>query len=152
MATPPGEIILAAQAAERKWKIPASISLAQWAIESGWGKHMPPGSNNPFGMKARPSDPFVSVKTKEQDRHGREYTILAPFRKFPSLAVAFDEHAKLLATANVYGHAREKLPDVFAFADALTGVYATDRNYGKALAAVIHGSHLYMYDGISDGA
>ena len=68
MATPPPDIIAAAREAQRKWKIPASISLAQWALESGWGRHMPPGSNNPFGMKARPGDPFVTVRTREQDR------------------------------------------------------------------------------------
>ncbi len=26
-------------------------SIAQFALESGWGAHMPPGSNNPFGVK-----------------------------------------------------------------------------------------------------
>jgi len=143
--TPPPDIIEAARAAQRKWKIPASISLAQWAVESGWGKHMPPGSNNPFGMKARPGDPSVTVRTREQDRNGHDYFIEAAFRKFGSIAEAFDAHGALL-NKPVYAKAREALPDPDKFADALTGVYATDRGYGKALKAVMHGSNFYQYN------
>ena len=143
--TPPPDIIEAARAAQRKWKIPASISLAQWAVESGWGKHMPPGSNNPFGMKARPGDPSVTVRTREQDRNGHDYFIEAAFRKFGSIAEAFDAHGELL-NKPVYAKAREALPDPDKFADALTGVYATDRGYGKALKAVMHGSNFYQYN------
>ena len=105
MATPPADIIAAACEAQRKWKIPASISLAQWALESGWGRHMPPGSNNPFGMKARAGDPFVTVRTREQDRDGHDYFIEAAFRKFGSIAEAFDAHGGLL-NKPVYARAR----------------------------------------------
>ena len=142
----PPDIIAAAQAAQRKWRIPTSISLAQWALESGWGQHMPPGSNNPFGMKASPGNPFVTVKTREVDQHRREYWIDAPFRRFDSIADAFDFHARLLATATVYGQAREELPDADGFALALTGRYATDPTYGKALIAIMRGADLYRYD------
>jgi len=146
MATPPPEIVAAACEAQRKWKIPASISLAQWALESGWGRHMPPGSNNPFGMKARPGDPFVTVRTREQDRDGHDYFIEAAFRKFGSIAEAFDAHGALL-NKPAYARARAALPDPDRFADALTGVYASDKRYGKALRAVMHGSNFYQYDG-----
>lgn len=145
------EIIAAAQASHKLYKIPASVSLAQFAIESGWGKH-DLGCFNYFGMKApcdahnTPLTPFVTLRTREQDRHGQNYYIDAPFRKFASPEEAFDEHAKLLATASVYAKARAKLPDPDAFADALTGVYATDLGYGKALKAVMHGSNLLQYD------
>lgn len=146
MATIPDDVCAAAIAAQVKWKIPAAISLAQWALESGWGRHMPPDSNNPFGMKARPGDPAVSVQTREVDQHGREYYITAPFRKFASIAEAFNCHAELLATAAVYEPCRASLPDANAFASALTGRYATDPSYGKALQAIMHGSNLYQYD------
>jgi len=143
--TPPPDIIEAARAAQRKHGIPASISLAQWAVESGWGRHMPPGSNNPFGMKARPGDPSVTVRTREQDRNGHDYFIEAAFRKFGSVAEAFDAHGELL-NKPVYAKAREALPDPDKFADALTGVYASDRGYGKALKAVMRGSNFYQYN------
>lgn len=48
----PPEVIAAAQAAPARWGAPASITMAQWALESGGGQHMPKGSNNPFGIKA----------------------------------------------------------------------------------------------------
>lgn len=141
----PADIVAAAQASQAKWGIPASISLAQWAVESGRGKHMPPGSNNPFGIKARAGDASVVVATREVVR-GQDITIRAPFRKFASLTEAFDEHGKLLATVGAYANARTKLPDADAFADALTGVYATDPNYGKVLKQVMRGGNFYQYD------
>lgn len=142
---PPPEVIDAARAAETKYGIPASISIAQWAVESGWGQHMPPGSNNPFGMKARHGDPSVTVRTREQDHQGHDYYIEAPFRVFPSIEAAFDAHAALLCKP-IYAKARACLPNADLFADALTGLYATDRGYGRALKAVMRGSNLYQYD------
>ena len=64
-------------------------------------------------------------------------TIVARFRRFDSLAEAFDQHGKLLATAAPYVPAMEHTDDPDAFADALTGVYATDPNYGFTLKWVI---------------
>lgn len=151
MTTPPEAIVAAARTAQRKWRIPASISLAQWAIESGWGRH-DLGCFNYFGMKApcdkegKPSCAYVTLRTREQDVHGHDFTVEAPFRRFTSMEEAFDCHARLLAEAACYAKARKALPDPDGFADALTGVYATDRGYGKALKAVMRGSDLYRYD------
>lgn len=147
MTTPPTNIVAAAKAAQAKWNIPASVSIAQWALESGWGKHMPPDSNNPFGMKARAGrdDPCVVVPTREVI-HGKSITVNAAFRKFDSIADAFDAHAELLATAPVYAECRTNLPDPNDFADSLTGVYATDPNYGTLLKSIMRGSNLYQYD------
>lgn len=141
------EIYKAAQAEQKRTGIPASLQIAQYALESGWGQHMPPGSNNPFGMKTRAgkNDPFVGVATKEWSRIRGYYNVIQNFRKFDSIADAFTAHADLLMQP-VYSKARAKLPDVDAFADALTGVYATDPNYGTSLKSVIHGSNLTQYD------
>ena len=38
MTTPPMEVITAAQASQRKWHVPAAVTIAQWALESGWGR------------------------------------------------------------------------------------------------------------------
>lgn len=143
--TPAPEIVEAAQAAQRKWKIPASLQIAQYGLESGWGKHMPPGSNNPFGIKAVSGQPAVTVMTHEFTG-GRYITIQAPFRMFASIADAFDAHAALLATSDRYAKARVTLPDPVAFAHALTGIYATDPHYGSELTAIIVGDGLEQYD------
>jgi len=147
MARPPEDVIAAARDSHRKFGIPASVSLAQWALESGWGAHMPPGSLNPFGMKGRvgKGDPTVTVPTREVIG-GRSVVINAPFRKFASITDAFDAHAELLGTAKVYAPARTALPDPDAFASALTGVYATDPKYGILLRSIMRGSKLYQYD------
>ena len=143
--TPPPAVLAAARAADARWRIPASVSLAQWALESGWGRHMPPGSNNPFGVKARPGDAAAAAETREVI-DGRDETILARFRVFASLDEAFDDHARLLATAPAYAPARACLPDVKAFCAALTGRYATDPQYGDRLAAVIDSAQLERFD------
>lgn len=145
MTTPDPSIVAAAQAAQARWGIPASISLAQFGLESGWGAHMPHGSNNPFGIKALLGQRLVTVPTREFV-HGRYVTIQAPFRVFTNLAEAFDAHAKLLAEKGAYAHARSLLPDVEAFSNALTGVYATDPHYGESLITIIHGGGLTRYD------
>ena len=145
MTTPPNDIIAAARRAQAKHGVPASISIAQWALESGWGKHMPMGSNNPFGIKARRGDPSVTVPTREVIG-GRSVIIDAPFRKFASIADAFDAHGVLLETAGAYAAARKHLHDADAYADALTGHYATDPKYGQLLRSIMRGSNLYRYD------
>jgi flagellum-specific peptidoglycan hydrolase FlgJ len=146
MTHPTRDIIDAARAAQAKWKVPASVSLAQWALESGWGHHMPPDSLNPFGIKARPGQPSVTVPTREQDKYGHVYTINAAFRKFDTMAQAFDEHARLLATAPVYANAIAALPSVTDFIHAMAPHYATDVQYEHLLNSIIRGSNLTQYD------
>ena len=148
MPTIPADIIAAAKASQAKWKIPASISIAQWAVESGYGRHMPAGSNNPFGIKARAGEPSVGARTREV-LGGKDVYITDGFRKFDSIADAFDKHGEFLATRRPYANARTKLPDPDAFADALTGVYATDPHYGSVLKGLMRSANLYQYN---DGA
>ncbi|MBU9275227.1 glycoside hydrolase family 73 protein [Burkholderia gladioli] len=132
----PAEVIEAAQAAQAKWRIPASISLAQWALESGFGHHLPSGSNNPFGIKANKQDlasgNYVNAMTSEFV-NGKEVRLPQPFRKFPNLIEAFDFHGQLLATGRAYAEARAQIPDAHKFAKALDHHYATDPNYSKKL-------------------
>lgn len=143
----PQNVIAAAQAAQKAWGVPASITLAQWRLESDWGKHMPLGSNNPFGIKAKKADKFVEAYTHEFDKKQNKMILVkAKFRKFDSLAEAFDYHGKLLATLKAYRPAMAVANDPNAFADKLTGVYATDPAYGGKLKKVIAAYHLDQYD------
>jgi hypothetical protein len=152
MPTP--EIIAAAQAAQAKWGIPAAISLAQYGIESGWGAHEPPGSFNGFGIKSVPGQPSVTVPTHEFVG-GRYIVINAAFAAYPSVAGAFNAHAELLATSHYYEAARAAIAggiteaSTDAFANALTGVYATAPNYGGSLIALMRSDNLYAYNGAS---
>ena len=141
----PTDVVNAAVASRLKWSVPASITMAQWAVESAWGAAMPPDSNNPFGIKAVGDQPAVESPTREVV-DGQPITITAKFRKFDSLADAFDAHGKLLATSPVYAPAMQKKDDPDAFADALTGVYATDPQYGATLKYVINTYNFTIHD------
>jgi flagellum-specific peptidoglycan hydrolase FlgJ len=144
----PSAVIDAAVASNKKWRVPASVTLAQWALESNFGRAMPPGSNNPFGIKATVGQPFVLAITREVV-NGKSVSQQAKFRVFPSLTVAFDLHARLLATAAPYARARMFSGDPNGFADALTGVYATDPFYGTKLKAIMKQYNLYKYDSLT---
>jgi len=141
----PPEVEEAAKLSLKQWGVPASVTVAQWAVESAWGAAMPPGSNNPFGIKAVGDQPSVESATREVVA-GQSITISAKFRQFASLNEAFDQHGKLLATAAPYKPAMAKRADPDAFADALTGVYATDPQYGTTLKYVIHTYGMDQFD------
>jgi flagellum-specific peptidoglycan hydrolase FlgJ len=140
----PEDVIAAALASQNTWKIPAAVTLAQWALESNWGKAVPEGSNNPFGIKATGAEQYVEAQTREVI-NGRDVTIVAKFRRFVSLDDAFDQHGRLLATGGPYAYARTQIGNPDGFADALTGVYATDPNYGAALKAMMKTYDLYQF-------
>lgn len=145
------EVIRAAQATERKYGVPASITLAQYGLESSYGRRMPRGSNNPFGIKAKAGEPFVNAATTEVIA-GKAIRTIAKFRVFDSIADAFDAHAKLLATGRPYAKARAALPDVGAYADELGGGtsrdprYATDPRYGAKLRRLMRDDGLTRYN------
>lgn len=130
------EAIAAAKQSESKYGVPAGVSFAQWALESNRGKSMPAASNNPFGIKAKAGQPYVEAMTNEFV-NGRMVRVSQKFAKFDSIADAFDAHAKLLANGRSYAEARKHKKDPGAFADSLTGVYATDPNYGAKLKSIM---------------
>lgn len=152
----PPDIIAAARASQAKWSIPASISLAQWAVESGWGKKVS-GKNNYGGITAKvsgakfptvpgePLEPATLCWTSEFV-NGQKVRCQRWFKDYASAEDYFDAHGKLLATGKPYAKARALLPDANAFADALTGVYATDPKYGATLKSIIKSNNLRSYD------
>lgn len=144
MQTIPKAVAQAAIASQTKWGIPASVSIAQWALESNWGKSMS-GKNNPFGIKALAGHTSTPRMTWEVVR-GQHVRMVQNFADFSSLEEAFDLHGKLLATAKPYAAARKVLPDANKFTTALTGVYATDPQYGAKLRATMRAHNLYQYD------
>jgi flagellum-specific peptidoglycan hydrolase FlgJ len=126
----------AADAAEKKYGVPAAVTLAQYQLESNSGKNMPAGSNNPFGIKAKGGQPYVEAETTEYI-NGQMQHVKQKFAKFDSLEDAFDAHAELLATDAAYSEARKHTDDPKAYADALTGKYATDPEYGAKLKSIM---------------
>ncbi len=140
----PPPVIEAAEASQTRWSVPAPVTLAQWVVESAWGAAMPPGSNNPFGIKAVANQPAVESETHEVV-NGETITVTVKFRAFSSVTEAFDEHGRLLATSSSYSGAMQQKQNPEAFADALTGVYATDPEYGLKLKWVMQNYNLGVY-------
>ena len=73
-------------------------------------------------------------------------TTNAAFRVYNNVAQSIADHSQLLATDPSYQQAMadRHLPD--AFATDLTGVYATDPQYGSNLIAIMRLYNLYRYD------
>lgn len=132
------DAVMAALQAQQRYGVPAAVTLAQYGLESGFGSHMPAGSNNPFGIKAAAGQPYVEAQTTEFV-NGVEQRVTQRFAKFDSLADAFYARSKLLATGSAYALARQHQDDPMAYAAALTGHYATDPWYGAKLQAVMAG-------------
>jgi len=143
----PAEIVTAAQAAYAKYfpKGPyASVTLAQWAIESAYGAHMPLGSNNPFGIKAVPGQQYVAAKTKEF-LNGQMVEVVQNFAKYDTVEEAFEAHAKLLATSHLYAKA-QAAGSVEGYVRSMAPVYATAPNYASVILGLIAKANLTQYD------
>jgi flagellum-specific peptidoglycan hydrolase FlgJ len=138
------EWIAAAKAAQTATGVPASVSLAQFGLESGWGKHMPLGSNNPFGIKAFHGGGVSSMTTEVVG--GKVIHEEQPFAVFTDLSAAFVAHAHLLSGLSVYAPAMAALPDVTKFVTLMAEHYATDPGYAQKILGIIHMGNLTQYD------
>jgi hypothetical protein len=133
-------------AAQQRYGVPAAVTIAQAIDESDWGQsELATADHNLFGIKgAGPAG--TDVRPTREYQNGAWVSVDAPFRVYRNLAESIDNHGRLLATGAAYQHAMASrhLPD--AFATALTGVYATDPDYGANLIALMRLYHLYRYD------
>lgn len=132
--------------AARRYGIPASVSIAQAILESGWGKStLAQKANNLFGMKGTGTAGSHSIRTQEYVS-GRYVWATASFKKFRTQAESIVEHARLLGTSSYYARARAVSNDPRAFARALTGVYATAPDYDQVLIRLMDQFNLYRFD------
>src|SRR6202007_1084705 len=69
-----------------------------------------------------------------------------PFRVYSSRAESIPDHSLLLATGSSYKQAMADRRSPDAFANDLTGVYATDPNYGTSLITIMRQYNLYRFD------
>ena len=133
-------------AAQRRYGIPAAVTIAQAIDESGWGQsELATQDHNLFGIKG--SGPAgTDVYSTSEYENGQWVTVDAGFRVYHNIAESIADHSELLATGGAYQRAMadRDVPD--AFANDLTGVYATDPNYGTNLIALMRLYNLYQYD------
>lgn len=141
-------LINGAKVTHLKYGVPASVTIAQAILESGWGRSgLTTHANNLFGIKA---DRFwigdVCWKPTTEYYHGHKMTVNAPFRRYPDLAASLEDHGKFLSKNPRYKPAFQCADGVdFAKEIAECG-YATDPNYAHLVMELIDQYNLTKYD------
>jgi flagellar protein FlgJ len=143
---------LAPQAAVAAKKLGVSVRalLAQAALETGWGKHLPShgdgsSSNNLFGIKAGSSwdGDKVSVPTVEYE-NGVAVRKRDAFRAYDSPSESFADYARLIADSPRYAQALGQGENVAGFARGLVhGGYATDPSYVAKITAIANSPQMH---------
>ena len=148
---------------QKKSGILASVSLAQFILESGYGKtELAQKANNCFGMKKSLSGNTWSgstwdgksvykKKTQEDDGTGKLYTITAEFRKYPCVEDSIGDHsAYLLGAKNGSKLRYAGLKGCTDYRKAIQiikdGGYATDTSYVSKICSIIERWDLMQYD------
>jgi len=139
-----------------KTGIDARFTLAQAALESGWGANAP--GNMFFGVKASKNTPESQkqlIRTREvlknpdvkfpeiisitPTSNGRYiYVVKDWFRKYDTPEQSFTDHANFFFENKRYSKALEHRHDPYMFAEEIAKAgYATDPNYASVLKSVI---------------
>lgn len=134
-----------AQASQKATGVPASVTLAQAILESGWGDQHMGDACNYFGIKAQSGEPSVTLQTREVEG-GKSVFVDAAFRRFASVEECFAAHGHFLRNNSRYAKAFETADgESFARAIAAAG-YATDPKYADLLVEIIQQNNLTKYD------
>jgi len=126
----------------RKYKIPASITLAQGILESSSGKsELTLRSNNHFGIKCHKG--WTGKKTYHDDDEKGEC-----FRVYKDPRNSYKDHSEFLTTRSRYEPLfKLDANDYEGWAKGLSRAgYATDRRYPAKLIALIEKYDLHQYD------
>ncbi len=124
-----------------KYKIPASITLAQALLESGAGKSfLAVNANNHFGIKVGVnwSGPYV---LRDDDRKGEK------FRKYKNVSESYEDHSLFLQQPRYKSLFNLDPLDYKAWARGLKACgYATNPVYADRLITIIETYDLSQYD------
>jgi hypothetical protein len=126
----------------RKYRIPASIKLAQGILESASGNsNLAQKANNHFGIKCHLQ---WRGKTFRMDDDKRNEC----FRKYRSVEDSFRDHSLFLTTRDRYASLFDlELTDYYGWAYGLKAAgYATNPRYPELLVKIIEENKLYIYD------
>lgn len=140
-----------AQEIEKQYGYYTSVTLAQAALESNFGKSglSKYPNYNLFGIKFDGNGQAVSFITQEQDKEGNISTINAKFQKYDSYQQSFEGYGKLFTKSQwLKNYYRNFLSatTVEESVQALTGTYATDTHYDKKLLKIIEQYNLNQYN------
>ena len=129
----------------KRWKIPASITLAQGLFESGAGQSdLTRRSNNHFGIKCHG---WTGRSVRKDDDARNEC-----FRAYDSAFDSFEDHSRFLASGRRYRDLfKLDITDYKGWARGLKAAgYATNPQYANRLIELIQFYKLYRYDTAKD--
>lgn len=121
----------------RRTGVPAAVTLAQAALETGYGKSTVGSAKNLFGIRG--TGPAGSVQ-------GNDNGEIANFRAYHNWSDSVADHDRLLSTASRYRTAMSVRNDPDAFAREIHKAgYATNATYADQLIKIMRQYNLYAY-------
>jgi len=126
----------------QKWKVPASITLAQGLLESAAGRsRLATEGNNHFGIKCHSS--WKGGRIYADDEKSDEC-----FRRYRTARESYEDHSVFLANGQRYRSLFNlKLTDYKGWAKGLKAAgYASNPVYAQSLINLIERYELYRYD------
>ncbi|KGE16914.1 glycoside hydrolase family 73 protein [Paenibacillus wynnii] len=145
---------LAIQSMQRS-NVPASLIIAQGALESAWGNSgLTVKANNLFGIKGSGPAGSVTARTTEYVK-GKAVKVNAAFRAYNHWGESISDHSEILVNGvswnrNLYRKVIGASGKTAAREVAAAG-YATDPNYAIKLIDIMDRYNLYQYDNQLEG-
>jgi flagellar protein FlgJ len=147
------DVTALARRSQRRYGVPASVTIAQAILESGWGRStLVRTAHNYFGMTCVRGDngPFTADCRTGPDRvcdsRGCRSTT-ANFRTYRSVSDSFADHGRLFASNPRYARAYAHRGDANRFvAEVHRAGYATDPSYPRQLRKIMTRYNLYRYN------
>lgn len=139
----------------RKDKIAASLTIAQAALESGWGSSgLTAKANNLFGMKGSGPAGSITMQTTEYV-NGKPISVQANFRAYRNWGESIADHSQLFVNGvswnpRMYSSVIGTTGKAAAQAIAAAG-YATDPKYAAKLIHMMDTYNLYSFDEQGEG-
>ncbi len=136
--------------AGRELGVSPRVLIAQAALETGWGRHIPKNadgsaSHNLFGIKA--GSQWEGARAPASTLEYQAGTLRrerADFRSYGSYEESFRDYVGLLRDNPRYAGALTQGDNPHAFATALQRAgYATDPNYAAKIGAIVNGGTLH---------
>jgi uncharacterized protein YraI len=154
----PAEFIAASvPGAQRGWReygVPASVTIAQAILESGWGRSgLAAVDRNYFGIKCQNgrygtlANGCHVYRTNECTKSGTCFATSASFRTYATQSHSFRDHGNFLRVNPRYAGAFKHTKDANKFIwKVWKAGYATDPNYYTKVTGIMAAHDLYQYD------
>ncbi|GIE00495.1 hypothetical protein Adu01nite_18450 [Paractinoplanes durhamensis] len=155
--TPEQFLAAAVPGAQKGWQeygVPASVTIAQAILESGWGRSgLSTADRNYFGIKCQ-SGSFGKLAsgchdyvTTECTKTGECFSTTATFRTYATMSHSFRDHGNFLRVNSRYKPAFAYTRDANKFIwNVWKAGYATDPNYYTKITTLMASYKLYQYD------